>query len=197
MKFLKSCKKILFKLCGKARWLILALVLVLIADFLIDGIPIHEHQIAEIESFAMNDNGKMGITSRDTQNCIYARFDLNTWEQEYCGIGYSVHTSGESEILFSPYAIALTDEGEIYAYDYETLSGTLTTRYSIIRITPDYKKSDEVFTIDISKEDQQKGMKVGLPHYHNGKVSFAVSDAYGIGVNIRQGSFRLTALLSL
>ena len=58
MKFLKSCKKIIFKLCGKARWLILALVLVLIADFLIDinyswfpyingvsnfdGIPIHE-----------------------------------------------------------------------------------------------------------------------------------------------------------
>ncbi len=196
MKFLKSCKKIIFKLCGKARWLILALVLVLIADFLIDinyswfpyingvsnfdGIPIHEHQIAEIEGFAMNDNGKMGITSRDTQNCIYARFDLNTWEQEYCGIGYSVHTSGESELLFSPYAIALTDEGEIYAYDYETLSGTLTTRYSIIRITPDYKKSDEVFTIDISKEDQQKGMKVGLPHYHNGKVSFAVSDMYGV-----------------
>lgn len=198
MKFLKSCKKIIFKLCGKARWLILALVLIFIAYFLIDFnyswfpyingvsnfdcIPIHEHQIAEIESFAMNDNGKMGITSRDTPNCIYARFDLNTWEQEYCGIGFSVHTSAESERLFTPYAIALTDEGEIYAFDYETLSGTLTTRYSIIRITPDYKKSDEVFTIDISKEDQQKGMKVGLPHYHNGKVSFAVGDIYGVKI---------------
>ena len=34
MKFLKSCKKIIFKLCGKARWLILALVLVLIADLI-------------------------------------------------------------------------------------------------------------------------------------------------------------------
>lgn len=196
MKFLKSCKKIICKLCGKARWLILAFVVVFIADFLIDtnyswfpyingvcgydGIPVFEHQIGEIECFAMNDNGKMGVFSRDLQNCIYARFDLNTWEQEYCGIGYSVDTSGESDILFTPYAMALTDEGEIYAYNYKTMSGKLAARYSIIRISPDYKKSDAVFDFDISKEDQQKGMKMGLPHYHNGKVSFATSDIYGV-----------------
>jgi class 3 adenylate cyclase len=124
----------------------------------------------------------MGIFSRETQNCIYARFDLNTWEQEYCGIGYAVDTSQESDSLFTPYVITMTNEGEIYAYRYESRNGNgkLAARYSIIRISPDYKKTDEVFKIEISKDDQLKGTKVGMPHYHNGKVSFAVSDIYGV-----------------
>ena len=118
----------------------MAFVLVFVADFLIDinyswfpyingvcgynGLPIYEYQIGEIWCFSVNDNGKMGIVSRDTQNCIYARFDLNTWEQEYCGAGYAVDKGQESDSLFMPYAIAMTDEGEIYAYRYETKSGT-------------------------------------------------------------------------
>ncbi|MBR6488091.1 MAG: HAMP domain-containing protein [Clostridiales bacterium] len=198
MKFLKTCKKIIFKLCGKARWLILAFVVVFLVDFLIDinyawfpyingvcgynGLPIHEYQIGEVWCFAINDNGKMGIVSRDTQNCIYARFDLNTWEQEYCGAGYSVDNGQESDSLFTPYAIAMTDDGEIYAYRYETKSGTSlqAKQYTIIRISPDYKKTDEVFHIDISSEDLQKGTRMSLPHYHNGKVNFSISDIYGV-----------------
>ena len=198
MKFLKACKKIIYKLCGKARWLILAFVLVVLADFLIDsnydwfpylngvcglnGLPIYEYQIGEIWCFSVNDNGKMGIVSRDLQNGVYARFDLNTGEQEYCGIGYTVDHDQESESIFIPSSIAMSEDGELYAYHYESKdsSGLQAARYSIIRISPDYKKTDEVFRIDISSEDQQKGMRLSLPHYHNGKVSFSVCDMNGV-----------------
>ena len=198
MKFLNTCKKIIFKLCGKARWLILAFVLVFVADFLIDtnyawtpyingvcgynGFPITEYQIGEIWCFSINDNGKLGIVSRNTQNGIYARFDLNTWKQEYCSMGYAVDKSQESDSLFLPYSIAITDENEIYAYRYETKDGKdqPAKQYTIIRISPDYKKTDKVFNIDISREDLQKGTRLSLPHYHDGKVYFSLSDMYGV-----------------
>ena len=83
MKFFKSCKNIICKICGKARWLILALVLLLILNFLIDldmnwqpylygvsdsdGLPLREHQIEEIWCFSVNDGGQIGILSRETR----------------------------------------------------------------------------------------------------------------------------------
>ena len=196
MKFLKSCKKVICKLCGKARWLILAFVLVFLVDFFVDsdnnlfpyingvcgysGMPIHEYQIKEPWCFSINDSGRMGILTRETQSGIYARIDMNTWKQEYCGMAFAVDHDQDS--IYMPYAIALTDEGELYSYRFETKSdkGQQREQYSIIRISPDFKKTDNVFNIDISSEDLQKGMRVSLPHYHNGKVSLSVCDMNGV-----------------
>lgn len=198
MKFLKSCKKIICKLCGKVRWLLLAAVLLFIVYFLVDsnyswypyingvcgydGLPIHEHQISSIWCFSITDGGKMAVFSRETANGIYARFNLDTGVQEYCGMGYAVARENDSEEIFLPSNMAITDDGEIYAYR-DTLDGNsslVTDHYSIFRISPDYKTATEVFRLDIGQDGWEKGRKLSSPRYHNGKVYFSVSDMSGV-----------------
>ena len=198
MKFLKSCKKIICKLCGKVRWLIVAFILLFLAFFLVDseyswypylngicgsdGLPIKEHQIGNYWCISINDKGRMGVLSRETQNGIYVRTDLNTWTQEYSSMAYLVAPDGDSETIITPSEIALTDDGELYAYRviYKSSSGQLVKQYSILRISPDYKKMDEVFSIEVGTEGRKKGTKISLPNYYNGKVSLAVSDLSGV-----------------
>ena len=198
MKFFKSCKNIICKICGKARWLILVLVLLLILNFLIDldmnwqpylygvsdsdGLPLREHQIEEIWCFSVNDGGKAGILSRETTRGIYVRTNLDTGVQEYCGMANAVIHDKDGDSTFIPDELAMTDDGEIYAYRDILDSGNslLTQQYTIVRISPDFKKTDEVFSIEIGKEGRQRGTKISRPHYHNGKVCLAVSDISGV-----------------
>ena len=198
MKFLKACKKIIYKICGKVRWLFLAAVLLFIVYFLVDsnyswyhdingvcdlgGLPITKHQISQIWCFSINDGGKMAVLSRETANGIYARINLDTGVQEYCGIAYAVAHDDDSESIFIPSAMTMTDDGELYVYrdDLDGNSSLLTEQYSILRVSPDYKRTDEIFKLDIGKDGLKKGTKISSPRYHNGKVYFSVSDMSGV-----------------
>lgn len=198
MKFLKSCKNIICKICGKARWLLLAAVLLFIVYFLIDsnydwyydingvcgynGLPKPEHQISQIWCFSITDGGKAGILSRETANGIYARINLDTGVQEHCSIGFALAKEDDEESIFIPNNITMTEDGELYVYR-DILNGNsslVTKTYSIIRISPDYRNSDEIFRIDIGKEGLEKGMKVSPLRYYNGKVYYSVSDMSGV-----------------
>ena len=198
MKFITAFINIIKKLCGKARWLLLAAVLLFIVYFLIDsnyswyhdingvcdlgGLPITEHQISQIWCFSINDGGKMAVMSRETANGIVARINLDTGVQEYCGTAYAVVKDGDKEEIFMPSSMTMTDDGEFYAYR-DTLDGNsslLTEQYSIFRISPDYRTTTEVFRLDIGKDGLKKGTKIGPPHYYNGKVYFSVSDMSGV-----------------
>ena len=198
MKFIKAFINIIKKLCGKARWLLLAAVLLFIVYFLIDsnyswyhdingvcdlgGLPITEHQISQIWCFSINDGGKMAVMSRETANGIVARINLDTGVQEYCGTAYAVVKDGDKEAIFMPSSMTMTDDGEFYAYrdTFGANSSLLTEQYSIFRISPDYRTTTEVFRLDIGKDGLKKGTKIGPPHYYNGKVYFSVSDMSGV-----------------
>ena len=198
MRFVKAFINIIKKICGKARWLLLAAVLLFVVYFLvdsnyswypyitgvsdIDGLPKSEHQISQIWYFSINDGGKMGVLSRETASGIYARINLDTGIQEYCGIGFVLTRDDKgSESSFIPDYMTMTDDGELYVYrdvyDRRTL---FTEHYSIYRVSPDYKNSDEVFRIEIGKEGLEKGTKLSPPRYENGKVYFSVSDMSGV-----------------
>ena len=192
MKFLKTCKKIITKLCGKARWFFLAAFLLFIVYFLIDsnyswrpyiysvcgydGYPIHEYQIKEISAFSIRDGGKMGVMTRETQNGIYARFNLDTGAQEYCGI-LSAVIEDQDEATITPSLMTMTDDGELYVYNIKyNETNMLIERYSIFRISP----TNEIYRLDIGSEGLQKGLKMSQLNYYNGKVYFAVSDMSGV-----------------
>ena len=79
MKFLKACKRIIYKLCGKARWLLLAFFVLMIASFLLSLVYpfyryyeaptnetdkiIEEYPLQKLWPFSINNNGTMAFVT--------------------------------------------------------------------------------------------------------------------------------------
>ena len=197
MKILKNIKKAICKICGKARWLLLALVLILGIVFLfglnyswypyVNGVNdgtrfITECQLENTVSFSIADGGKLAFMGTDYQYKAFAVTNLDTGVQDHCGIGTIPNPNpGEIE-LFYPMNFALTDDGEIYAvHNHQTDDASLfNIRPSVVRLSTDYKYLGNVFSVDSGKEDTQTDYFISDLHYFDGKVYFAVLRMTGV-----------------
>ena len=198
MRFLKACKDIVLKICGKARWLLLATALLICVDIInvfsyswypyiygvsyANGFPVKECPFDNAMCFSITDGGDMALLGTDTQFKAYARMNLDTGVQDYCGIGMTVDEDPGSIGLFIPMYFALADDGQLYAIHYDQLNNTslLTERASVICLSKDMKKVDELFGVDLGIEGRQQGTAVSGLHYYDGKITFALRDLSGV-----------------
>ena len=197
MKILKTIKKAIYKICGKARWHLLALALLLGITFLIgldyslypytNGVSdgngfIYECQIDNTVSLSVTDGGKIAFLGTDYGYKAFAVTNLDTGVQDYCGIGTIPNPNAGEIELFYPMNFALTDDGYIYAvHNHQTEDASLfNMRPSVVRLSSDYKYLGNVFSVDSGKGDSQSEYFISNLHYFDGKVYFAVLELTGV-----------------
>jgi class 3 adenylate cyclase len=190
MKFLKACKKIIYKLCGKARWLLLTAFILLVVSISISVITplyrytmattddydhiIHEYPLQKAGTLSINNSGDMAVYCDQTPNGVAGFINIDTGDQGYCGIGVvsgNGFANGDSVLINN---FALTDSGDLYAV-YET-----NTEDIVVRVSGDYVIQDSVFTIAHDASDRLNGWKLSALHYFDGYVTFAKIDMNGV-----------------
>ena len=198
MKFLRACKKIIFKLCGKARWLVLAFVLLfgfaLFADLyyptysLFNGVTddegsfLYEYHPDNLQAFSVNKNGDAALRSVGTRLGATWFGNLDSGEQKHAGIGLLTDTEADKSYYYYPYYFAIADNGDLYALQIQfyNSSSSFCSRESVICLTSDYKLKDKVFSIDYRPEDRVLNTDFSHLHYFDGHVTLASVKASGV-----------------
>ncbi|MBO4241806.1 MAG: adenylate/guanylate cyclase domain-containing protein [Clostridiales bacterium] len=194
---MRGCKKVIYKLCGKARWLLLAFVLtfgiyvlisVLCSNYpKLDGVRdnddnfIHEYHLEEAARFSVREDGTMAIYSNGPMEGIISFIDIDSGEQGYSGIGL-VPDDSDPAGAFYPGNFALTDSGDLYAVHYyrETDSSMLFTKETVVCLSSDYSLKDEICTFEPDPTERLRGTDLSRLHYYDGHVTFAQTDLSGV-----------------
>ena len=198
MKVLKGCKKVIYKLCGKARWLLLVLVLTMAFSALLSKITvsypeingvcdnsgnfIHEYTLGNVTRFSMRDDGTMAIFDNGPRDGITAFLNIDTGKQGYCANGMVKDPHSDSINYFYPGNFALTDSGELYAvhYYYQNDSSMINARESIVCLSSDYELIGEICRIEQDTSKRLRGTDLSRLHYFDGHVTFARIDSSGV-----------------
>lgn len=170
MKFLKACKKIIFKLCGKARWHVLALVLILAFTAftnLYEPIYPYFHGITDENdsfryefspedkaAFSINRNGDIALRNVGAGAGAVWVGNLDTGEQKYTGLSTLIDSLSNKTRTYFPHSFALTDSGDLYAVQefHYNIYSSYCEKESVICLSGDYKLKDKVFSIDYRPE---------------------------------------------
>lgn len=190
MKFLKACKKIIYITCGKARWLLLAsfvlMILSLLASF---DYPhyrytaattdesdhiIHEYPLQKVWPFSINNEGKMAVFCFQNPNGVAGFINIDTGEQNYCGIGLFADSDINDGFLTQIGDFALTDNDELYAVWQNE------TEDVVVCLNTDYEFLGSITSIEHDPSDRLSGLKLSKLHYYDGSVTFARIDLYGV-----------------
>ena len=187
-KLLSSIKKIVFKLCGKARWLVFFAVLIYTACVILEvsdaraytyGVmdrkekPIKSMPITQAMDFSMNSNGQAVVSCDINQKGCTAFININTGSKTYANLSEVKDiSSGEK---FIPYNFAITDDNELYAVR-EIKKSDHTEKIdeeSIVRINDKNKMVGEVFKMKYDDTESIRESRISRLHYYNGAVTFA------------------------
>ncbi len=200
MGFLRTIKKILYKTCGKARWLILTFALLLgftiVTLFWYPSVPylqgvqdsngffIYESTLYDISAFAITHDGDLAVRCGVGQFDATAFLNIDTGEQTYAGIGmmYQDDQNDDSLDIYYPMNFALTDDGELYALHYHQDQdfSMYNLEESIVRLTGDYKPIGDVFSIKHDASERIREPQFSSLDYYDGYVYFAVTDPDGV-----------------
>ncbi len=187
-------KRIFYKLFGKARWIVLVLLVML---FLNIFLPMHkttkryaseyldknydspnEVALDSVVEFSINNEGTAVFFCDNsvTYSELCGILNVNNGTQTFANDSDLIdEVTGEE---FNVYNIVVTDDNTFYAVTYDTLESTFITEESIIKISGDYRYLGEV--CKISYDDNTSGSRVSRLHYYDGTVSFAVVEEDGV-----------------
>ena len=198
MKFLKECKKIIFKLCGKARWLLLAFVILLVFSNLPvfyspllpyfygisseDNAFPSEYRPTNKEAFSINRNGDVALRNQDSSYGAVWFGNMDTGVQKHAGIGRLTESKSKKTKAYFPYYFALTDDGDLYAIQiyFCNDASNFCESESVICLSGDYKLKDKVFSIEYRPEDRVLGTDFSHLHYYDGHVTLATVKPSGV-----------------
>ena len=187
-------KKVIYKTCGKARWLVLLLILILVLPNLFAIMPSTEryctpfmsddwntYEIIPLErvvEFGINDEGNaiFFLDNGFGENKLCAVLDIDSGVQSYATDSKFLRDSDGEEIR--AYNFAVTDDNVIYAVTYDTTDSTFITEERIIRISADYRCLGDVCKIEYPVSSS--GSRLSRLHYYDGKVTFAVIESDGV-----------------
>ncbi len=189
MGIFKVIKKIIYKLCGKARWLVLAFFVLMVASFVLSfAYPlyrytsattnerdqiIHEYPVQKIWPFSINNDGTMAIFCYQSPYGVAGFTNIDTGEQGYCGIGLIPNSDIDANGLIQVGDFALTDDGILYGVCQEE------TEDIVVRVSSDYEYIGSVISIENDPADRLSGQRMSKLHYYDGCVTFAKIDLYG------------------
>ena len=190
-------KKIFFKIFGKARWFVLALVVSLslaIAISLwstapsylqgmndVNGNLVHDIPLSQADLFSINDNGTAVVNSSATSSGIGAVINIDSGKQSYSGFSQVVVSTFGGE-YFYPDNLVITDDNVIYGLKRERLNerSLISTKDTIVRLSEDYKYLGEVCSFEYDTSKRQRTSKLSLMHYYDGAVTFATIEKEGV-----------------
>lgn len=180
---------------GKARWLLLALVVVFavnnfLAAFYPTGRYYSKYQLEDfetpseipldkVEQFAVSDNGTAILLSRlgYSEDNLCAIFDIDTQEYSYATNSFLVTDAATNQVdRIRNYAV--TDDNVIYAVMYDTTDSTFLTEERIVRVSDDYRYLGEVCRIEY--DGSSSASRISRLNYYDGKITFAVVDLSGV-----------------
>ena len=197
MIFLRACKKIICKLCGKARWLLLAFVVLfgfaLFADLyyptyhIFNGVSdengtfLHEYHADNYQAFSINRNGDAALRTIGTRLGAFWSGNMDSGEQKHAGLGILTDQDSDKTFYYYPYYFAIADNGDLYAMqvNFYNDSSSFCSRESVICLSSDYKLKDKVFSIEYRPEDRVLGTDFSHLHYYDGHVTLASVKASG------------------
>ena len=190
MKVIKWLKKVIYKLCGKARWLVLVTIVLMVLSLALAFVYplyryicaatdesdhiIHEYPLHKVWPFSINNDGTMALFCYQSPYGVAGFINIDTGEQGYCGIGLIPNSDLDEAGLIQVGDFALTDDGVLYGVCQEDAEDI------VVRISSDYEYIDSVIPIDHDTSDRLSGMRLSKLHYYNGCVTFAKIDLYGV-----------------
>ncbi len=194
IKPLAFLKKVICKTCGKARWLVLLYVFLLVLSNLLSINPYTERYcspymndewntpdivpLERVVEFGINDEGNaiFFLDNGIGENKLCAILDIDNGVQSYANASQHLTDSDGEEIRV--YNFAVTDDNVIYAVTYDTTDSTFITEERIIRLSADYRYLGDVCKIEYPVSSS--GSRLSRLHYYGGKITFAVVDLDGV-----------------
>ncbi|MBR3533715.1 MAG: adenylate/guanylate cyclase domain-containing protein [Clostridiales bacterium] len=194
IKPLAFLKKVICKTCGKARWLVLLYVFLLVLSNLLSIIPYTERYcspymndewntpdivpLERVVEFGINDEGNaiFFLDNGIGEDKLCAILDIDNGVQSYANASQHLTDSDGEEIRV--YNFAVTDDNVIYAVTYDTTDSTFITEERIIRLSADYRYLGDVCKIEYPVSSS--GSRLSRLHYYDGKITFAVVDLDGV-----------------
>lgn len=186
-------KRIFYKLFGKARWIVLALIAVLVLNFFLSFPESTKRYFTEfldkdyespdevalecVDQFAVNNEGTAVFFCDNSSNysSLCAIMNINDGTQSFA-YDSDLMTDDKGEI--NVYNIEVTDDDVFYAVTYDTVYSTFFSEESIIKISSDYRYMGEVCTVRYN--DSTSGSGISRLHYYDGTVTFAVVEDDGV-----------------
>lgn len=187
-------KRLIYKTCGKARWIVLALavslfIILFLSDFSVTRPYVvffsdldlnnqSQTRLGEVEQFTVNDKGTAYFQCNNSYSFdrLGAVINLNTGEQSF-GKEARLMTSQFDSDFFRIYNIAVTDEDDFYGVTYDITDSTFITEERIVHISSDFKYLGEVCKFNYSTNSN--GSRITRLHYEDGRVNFAVVEPDG------------------
>ena len=187
-------KKVIYKSCGKARWLVFLYVFLLVLSNLLSIIPYTERYcspymndewntpdivpLERVVEFGINDEGNaiFFLDNGIGEDKLCAILDIDNGVQSYANASQHLTDSDGEEIRV--YNFAVTDDNVIYAVTYDTTDSTFITEERIIRLSADYRYLGDVCKIEYPVSSS--GSRLSRLHYYDGKITFAVVDLDGV-----------------
>jgi hypothetical protein len=187
-------KKVIYKTCGKARWLVFLYVFLLVLSNLLSIIPYTERYcspymndewntpdivpLERVVEFGINDEGNaiFFLDNGIGEDKLCAILDIDNGVQSYANASQHLTDSDGEEIRV--YNFAVTDDNVIYAVTYDTTDSTFITEERIIRFSADYRYLGDVCKIEYPVSSS--GSRLSRLHYYDGKITFAVVDLDGV-----------------
>ena len=189
-KILRFIKKAIYKVCGKARWLMAVFVLSCTAMMMIsfnvylgslsmtdnDSAPITEVSLEDITEFSVNTNGTAAVSCNIGKNSGYTTvLDLETQAHSYANTDV-LPLNILKDDYFIPSNYAYTDDNVLYAvrthFDKE-MSDDIIMKESIVLISDKYRYTGTVCEIPYDDTEPTRSSKLSRLHYYSGAVTFA------------------------
>ena len=199
LRVLSKIKRIICKLCARARWLVLVLLLALTAEGIMTsyepilkytfGIHTGENEFEDLEeipitsatNFSVNDSGECVIYGNMGHNGMTAIMDIDSLETSYANIS-NVTLDEEDSSTFTPSNAVITDDNEIYAVKtkmHKTNSSIIASE-TIVRINSNNEYIGEVCEVKYDTADRIRNSILSRLHYYGGTVTFASVTKYGV-----------------
>lgn len=187
-------KKVIYKTCGKARWLALLYVLLLVLSNLLtsnvyterycnpymtdDWITPDIVPLERVVEFGINNEGNaiFFLDNGVGENKLCAVLNIDSGVQSYANASNYLTDADGEEIRVHNFAV--TDDDVIYAVTYDTTDSTFITEERIIRISADYRYLGDVCKIEYPVSSS--GSRLSRLHYYDGKITFAVIESDGV-----------------
>ena len=188
-------KKVIYKTCGKARWLLLASAIVFFLSVFLPTCSLtdryatlfldenkespEEVSLDWVEQFTINDEGTALFVCNNSLSMdrLCGITNVNTGAQSYSSEAW-LRTGGPDNEEIRTYNYAITDNNDFYAVTYDTADSTFINEESIVRVSEDYRYLGEVCKIEYT--DNSSVSRISRLHYYDGKVTFAVVDLDGV-----------------
>ena len=143
---LSGIKRTVTRLCGKARWIVLALAVYFALTFFFalnltmniycygvkddNYVPIIDTPMKEAVEFAVNSSGFAAIGFDIGRDGMTALMNIDPGEKTYANIGVIKVPSISGEYA-RPYSFAMTDDNVLYAVAANTENGSLITQENV------------------------------------------------------------------